>query len=89
MCVISGLYQPTMQVNIHNQCSDFKLVNRGYLSDGTAWNGYPYWKVDTDRMMPLDLQVSLATFKGVLTYGLQRKHSNHRHVYSNIRLFVI
>jgi hypothetical protein len=40
-------------------------------------------------MMPLDLQVSLATFKGVLTYGLQRKHSNHRHVYSNIRLFVI
>jgi hypothetical protein len=61
-----------MKVNIHNQCSDFKLINRGYFSDGSRWNRYLAEEVDPGGMVNIEFKYSLATFEGALAYKLQR-----------------
>jgi hypothetical protein len=82
--------QPTMKVNIHNQCSDFKLVNRGHFSRGADWNRCPDEEVDTDNIISNDFRPFLARFEGALIYELQRKHVNpdHRPMSADIRFFV-
>jgi hypothetical protein len=63
-----------MEMNIHNQCPDFKLTDRGYFSTGADWNEKPCLEVDTDSMKSVGLITFLSTFGGILTYKLERKH---------------
>jgi hypothetical protein len=74
MYTISVGPRSTMEVNIHNQCSNLKLTDRGCFSSGAGWNRYPDWEIDTGSMMRADLIPFLSTFKGVLTYQLQKEH---------------
>jgi hypothetical protein len=91
MHIISFKLQPSMKVNIHNQCSDFKLTDRGYFSSGTSLNGYPAQEVDAGSMISFGFQPSPLVFEGVLTYELQRKHveSDNQLESTYIRLFVV
>jgi hypothetical protein len=79
-----------MKVNIHNQCSDFKLINRGYFSNGADWDESPAAEVDTGNVMRTDLTPLLSTFEGVLAYELQREHekSSERSESTYILFFV-
>jgi hypothetical protein len=79
-----------MKVNIHNQCSDFKLTDREYFINGTCWCEYPDREVDTDNIMRVGLIPFLSTSEGVLMYVLQRKDANfgNRSGPTCIRLFV-
>jgi hypothetical protein len=71
---ISVEFQPTMEVNVHNQCSDFELTGRGYFSNGVSWDEDSYEEIDTSSMKRIDFMLSLAVFEGALTYVLERKH---------------
>jgi hypothetical protein len=73
MHAISFKRRPAMEVNIHNQCSDFKLTNRKSFVTFMDWNKYPNVEIDTDCIMNADLTSSWAEFEGGLTYQLQRK----------------
>jgi hypothetical protein len=66
---------PTMKVNIHNQCSDFKLKYGGYFPNGIG-NGNVglVQEIDTDSMKSIDLEHFLATYEGIVAYALRRKH---------------
>jgi hypothetical protein len=70
---ISVESQPTMKVNIHNQCLYFRLINRKDFSNSMSWNKYPDVEIDTDSMMNADLTSSWAEFEGGLMYQLKRK----------------
>jgi hypothetical protein len=63
-----------MKVSILNLCTDLKLVNRGYFSNGTDWDESPAVEIDTGNVMKSDLTPLLSTFEGVLAYELQREH---------------
>jgi hypothetical protein len=73
MYTISFERQPTMKVNIHNQCSDFILTKQGNFSHGTNWNSYCNWRVDAGSMMSAALTPLLATSEVALAYKLERK----------------
>jgi hypothetical protein len=81
---ISVGLESTMQVNIHNQCSDFHLIRGRYFSTGIDWYEEPDEKVYAGDMMSIDLVPLLSTFEGVLTYDLKRKGAESTY----IRLFV-
>jgi hypothetical protein len=81
---ISVKSQPTMKVNIHNQCSDFKLTDREYLSNSVDWDKRLDWKIDASSMTSADLTPFLSTFEGVLTYRLEKEEVK----LTCIRLFV-
>jgi hypothetical protein len=68
--------RPTMEVNIYNQCSNFKLTNREHFSNGIVLNNYPDLEVDTGSMMSTNVKSFLAAFEGALTYMLQRGDAN-------------
>jgi hypothetical protein len=74
MHTISVEFQPAMKVNIHNQCSYFKLTDQGYFSSGTYWNKDPDEEVNAGNMMNVDLMLYLSTFGGVLTYKLESEY---------------
>jgi hypothetical protein len=69
--MISFKLQPTMEVNIHNRCSDFKLIN--LIPCAAYMYKFPSVEVDTDNMTSAALGPSRAVFDGSLTYQLQRK----------------
>jgi hypothetical protein len=70
---ISVESQSTMKVNIHNQCSDFKLMGQGCFSNGAGWNEcHP--RIDTGDITSINLTPFLSTFGGVVTYRLERKY---------------
>jgi hypothetical protein len=73
MHTISIIPQSTMKLNIHNQCSDFKLTDNGYFSNGVHWIKYPIREVDAGSMMSADLIPFLSTFEGVLTHELKKE----------------
>jgi hypothetical protein len=73
MHIISFTCQPIMKLNIHNQCSDFKLTNRKCFSNFMSWNKYPDAEVDTGSTMIAVLTSSWAEFSGAIMYKLQRK----------------
>jgi hypothetical protein len=62
---------PTIEMNIRNQCLDFKLMDGRRFSSGANWNDYPDEEVDTGGMMRADLIPFLSAFEGVLTYELE------------------
>jgi hypothetical protein len=74
MYTISVKRRSTMKVNIHNQCSDFKLQCLGYFNNGAYWNKDPDWGVDEGDMKNADLMPFRAKFKGALIHVLERKH---------------
>jgi hypothetical protein len=90
MRTISVESQPTMKVNIHNQCLDLKLIDREYLSIGAICDRDPNLEVDTGNIMSVGFKSSLAAFEGILTYELQRKYaeSGDQSESTYIRLFV-
>jgi hypothetical protein len=65
--------QPTMKVNIHNQCSDFKLTNGRDSSAYVDWNKHATQEVDAGNMTSAVLTSSWAEFEVDLMYRLQRK----------------
>jgi hypothetical protein len=73
---ISFKLQPTMKVNIHNQCSDFELTEGECFSDSANWYEEPDWEVIAGNMMKADLIPFRAAFGGILIYELRRKHIN-------------
>jgi hypothetical protein len=73
MHTISVEHRPTMKVNIHNQCSNFKLTNRIKVTNFMEWNKYPDTEVNAGSMTSAVLTSSYAVFEGGLTYRLQRK----------------
>jgi hypothetical protein len=68
-------------VNIHNQCSGFKLTYLGHFES----DGYRIWdfaqEIDASSMESVDLLSLPAVFKGALVYKLERRHAE-----SDIRL---
>jgi hypothetical protein len=74
MHTISVEFQSTVEVNIHNQCSDFKLTDGDCFSDGADWNMWPDMEVMAGNMIKADLMPFLAVFEGILIYELLRKH---------------
>jgi hypothetical protein len=90
MHIISTEFQPTMKVNIYNQCSGFKLVDRKCSNVFMNWNKKPDMEVDSDSMMSADLISYWATFEGSLTYQLQEKRviSSNRRKSKTTLLFV-
>jgi hypothetical protein len=73
MYTISPDFQPTMKMNIHNQCSDFKLKDKEYFSTGVNWNKRHDDEVDAGSMTSGDSIQLLATFGGVTIYELRRE----------------
>jgi hypothetical protein len=70
---ISVKSQPTMKMNIHNQCSDFKLKNQRYFNTCASWDDKLDGEIDTGSMTNASLTPSSATFGGTIIYELQRK----------------
>jgi hypothetical protein len=91
MYTISLYPLPTIRLNIHNQCSNFKLTNRGFFSIGETWNGYSAWEIDAGSTLSIGFKPSLSVFEGILTYELQRRYaeSSERFESTYIRLVVI
>jgi hypothetical protein len=90
MHTISVESQPTMKVNICNQCSNFNLTDGGYFGTGTDWNKDPDLVVYTGNITNVNLIPFQSAFGGILSYRLQREHvspSNQRES-TNTRLFV-
>jgi hypothetical protein len=71
---ISFASQPTMKMNIRNQCLNFKLIDRRSFNCDADWDKHPVEGVYTCSMISVDLKSSSATFEGALTYQLQRKN---------------
>jgi hypothetical protein len=63
-----------MKVNILNQCSDFKLIFRGYFNSGARCNEKPTKEIDAGGMKRVVLLPFLSTFEGALIHALERKH---------------
>jgi hypothetical protein len=79
-----------MKVNIHNQCSGFKLTNGGFFSVGTSWSWYPHTSIDTGDTMSVEFDSFLARFEGVIAYKLQKEctKTNEQPEPTHIRLFI-
>jgi hypothetical protein len=69
---ISVTCQPTMKMNIHNQCSNFKLTTPNWFKYSVDWNKEPNDEVDAGSTMSVDLTSYWAVSDGNLTYHLQR-----------------
>jgi hypothetical protein len=63
-----------MRVNIHNQCSYFKLTYRESFGEGALCNDDSDEDVDTGSMKSVDLIPFRVAFTGALMYELERKH---------------
>jgi hypothetical protein len=83
-------FQPTMKVNIYNQCLNFRLTDNIFFSTGGTTNEFPDWKVEAGNMTSFELIYPLAVFEGALSYELQREYveSSERFESTCIRLFV-
>jgi hypothetical protein len=65
--------QLVMQMNVYNQCSDFKLIYISEFKNNIYWNKEPDVEVDAGNMTSASLISTRATFDGGLTYQLKRK----------------
>jgi hypothetical protein len=72
---ISVGIQPTMEMNIHNQCSDFRLKCRSSFRNGVDFDEGPDLEVDTGSMNSINLMPGWAEFEGAFMYELERKHA--------------
>jgi hypothetical protein len=75
MHTISFGFQPTMKVNIHNECTRFMLLRQEYFSIGATRDSEPNLKANAGSMMSVDFKYSLATFEGALICKLERERS--------------
>jgi hypothetical protein len=66
-----------MKMNIHNQCKNFKLTYRKWLSSGADWNKEPIWTINTGIMTSADLTPFLSTFEGAIMYRLEGTMSTY------------
>jgi hypothetical protein len=73
MYTISVDPHPTMGVNIHNRCSDFKLTGRTWLKRDVDWCEEPYEEVNAGSKTSIYLRTYRVAFEGGLMYQLQRK----------------
>jgi TRAP-type uncharacterized transport system substrate-binding protein len=73
MYTISIEIQPTMKINIHNQCSNFKLKDKRMFNNCLNWNRRPNDEVDANSMTSGVSTSSWATFESIVIYRLQRK----------------
>jgi hypothetical protein len=91
MHTISVKFQPTMKVNIYNQCLNFKLMNRGCFSNGIVQGENLAPEVDTSSMMSVGFRPVPSVFKDVMTYELRRKcvKSSEELDLIHIRFFVV
>jgi hypothetical protein len=88
--IVSIEFQPTMKVNIYNQCLNFKLTYRRSFNSGADLNKHIGWEVDAGSMMSIDFTPILTIFGGALTYMLQGEGVNpgNQSESTRIRLFV-
>jgi hypothetical protein len=91
MHIFSFESQPTMEVNIHNQCSDFRLTDGRYSNNDADWREFSNWRLYSDTMINDGTGPFLSTFGGILTYMLNRENIKPDEKYkpTHIRLFVI
>jgi hypothetical protein len=91
MYIISFESQPTMKVNIHNQCLDFDLKVRRWFSAGADKNRHSALEVYAGDMKNVNLIPFLSTFGGVLTYELESKSNKPSNQFklTHIRLFLV
>jgi hypothetical protein len=61
-----------MKVNVHNQCSDFNLVDQKHFNYCAGWDEHHVEKVDASNMMSIDLKPLMAAFEGALICKLQK-----------------
>jgi hypothetical protein len=64
---------PTMKVNIHNQCLDFKLTCMEYFIRGEILNKYPTREVNANDMTSIELKYTLGMFEGAFICELQKE----------------
>jgi hypothetical protein len=90
MHTTSFKFQPTMKLNIHNQCSSFKLINLDWSKFRIKWDKEPDEEVDAGSMTSAILTSSWAEFDGALTYQLQKKSvkSDDQLESTSTRLFI-
>jgi hypothetical protein len=69
---ISFESQSTIRMNIHNQCSNFNLVNRKWYKVRANWNEIPDLEVDAGSTMNAVLTSCRAEFRGAIIYRLQK-----------------
>jgi hypothetical protein len=96
--IISLDFQPTMKVNVHNQCSNFYLKGEKHFSTGIDWDEEPDEEVYAGDTMNVDLVPLLSTFEGLLTYGLKKRGIESTYIqlfvtwksegYKELRVFV-
>jgi hypothetical protein len=79
-------FQPTMKVNIRNQCADFKLTNRRYFNSDVQCNKDPDGEVDTGSMKSIDFLPFLSMFEGALMHTLQGKHIKASNLPESMRI---
>jgi hypothetical protein len=87
--MISVEPQPTMEVNIHNQCSDFELLYPMYFNSG-ANKCKHCRRTDSVNTRNVDLVPFLSTFRGATTYILKSRYFKPSNQYdsTHIRLLV-
>jgi hypothetical protein len=73
MCTISVEIQPTIKMNIHNQCSHVKLKDKRVFNSGLNWNKGLGDEVDAGSMASAVSTTSWAIFESIVIYRLQRK----------------
>jgi hypothetical protein len=73
MYIFSFKPQPTMEVNVQNQCSDLRLMHGLYSNTSAGQNEHSNWCVYDGNTISDGVRPFLTTFGGVLTYVLDRK----------------
>jgi hypothetical protein len=71
--MVSVKPQLTMEMNIHNQCSNFSFGESKYFSNSADWNEYPH-KAFTAYEMNDNVIPFLSTFEGIVMHELHNKH---------------
>jgi hypothetical protein len=74
MCTISFFSFPTMKVDVHNQCPDFKLIDQKCFSYGAEWHMSSAREVGSRNMMSIEFKYSPEAFRGVVIYKLGRTY---------------
>jgi hypothetical protein len=75
MYTISALPQPTIKVNIYNQCANTKLVSPIYSGNGTIYPKLSEKQIDIGTKMKTCFSINTAQDKseGILLFKLQRE----------------
>jgi hypothetical protein len=61
-----------MSVNIHNQCTNFKLTNRKYFSHGLWWDLHLDKEIEAGGTTSADLRTLMEVSEGAIMYQLKK-----------------